>query len=388
MGYKIAIDASRNRSGGARAHLIGIISELKPFQHNIEEVHVWSYKALLDSLPDFPWLIRHCPPQTESSLIKQLLWQYKQLPIEATRHGCNIMLNTDAGTVCPFRPAVTMSRDMLSFERREIGRYGFGKDWLRLFILRFVQIRSLKQAEGALFLTNYAANVIQTWSGKLKKHQVIPHGVGNNFKNNTLKSSYPENKERPIHCLYVSNVTRYKHQWNVAKAIAALREKGHDITLQLIGGGQGPAQKKLEGVLSEIDPGQKFIWQDNFLKHNQIPDALAKADIFIFASSCENMPNTLVEAMSCGLPIACSNLGPMPEVLEDGGEYFDPEDIDTIVGAIETLITDKNKRQYSAYRSKMLAQQYSWERCARDTMEYLIEVLNKSKKNEKVPDLY
>ena len=35
------------------------------------------------------------------------------------------------------------------------------------------------------------------------------------------------------------------------------------------------------------------------------------------------MPNTLVEAMASGLPIACSDRGPMPEVLGDGGVLFD-----------------------------------------------------------------
>ena len=38
--YKVAIDASRNRSGGAKAHLIGIISNCEPERYKIDEVHV------------------------------------------------------------------------------------------------------------------------------------------------------------------------------------------------------------------------------------------------------------------------------------------------------------------------------------------------------------
>ena len=38
---------------------------------------------------------------------------------------------------------------------------------------------------------------------------------------------------------------------------------------------------------------------------------------FIFASTCENMPNILIEGMSSGLPILCSNYLPMPEFLKD-----------------------------------------------------------------------
>ena len=77
-----------------------------------------------------------------------------------------------------------------------------------------------------------------------------------------------------------------------------------------------------------------------FVPHDDLPSLLAGADLFVFASSCENMPNTLVEAMAIGLPIACSDRGPMPEVLRDGGVYFDPENPESIAAAIETLIRD------------------------------------------------
>ena len=47
------------------------------------------------------------------------------------------------------------------------------------------------------------------------------------------------------------------------------------------------------------------------------------------------MLNTLIESTCVGLPIACSNRGPMPEVLEDGGVYFDPENTQSIKRSIE-----------------------------------------------------
>ncbi|MDF1865105.1 MAG: glycosyltransferase family 1 protein [Saprospiraceae bacterium] len=375
MKYKIAIDASRSRSGGGKAHLVGILSELDPSVHGIEEIHIWAYKSILDSLPNLPWIKKHCPKETEMSILKQLYWQYSKLHIEISNQECDILLNTDAGSVCQFHPAITMSRDMLSFERREIARFGFGKDWLRLYILRFTQMKSLKYAAAALFLTKYAADKIQTWTGEINRYKIIPHGIGHNFKDNRLKNKFPENGERPIRCLYVSNVARYKHQWNVALAIEKLRNKKYNINLNLVGGGDGPAQRKLELVLEEIDPQQDYIRQDSFLTHEQIPLIIAESDIFIFASSCENMPNTLIEAMACGMPIACSNLGPMPEILEDGGTYFNPEDVDSIAKAIKSLILNKEKRDYFSLRSKELSQQYSWKRCAKETMDYLIEVL-------------
>ena len=76
----LGINASRGRSGGARAHLIGILSEGDPADQGIREVHVWSYGALLDALPDRPWLVKHQAPALERSLPWQVLWERFSLP--------------------------------------------------------------------------------------------------------------------------------------------------------------------------------------------------------------------------------------------------------------------------------------------------------------------
>ena len=106
-----------------------------------------------------------------------------------------------------------------------------------------------------------------------------------------------------------------------------------------------------------------------------LPKLISKSDIFIFASSCENMPNTLVEGMAIGMPIACSDRGPMPEILEDGGVYFDPEDEVSISKCIEKIITDREIREKIAARAKILSKKYSWEKCSDDTFSNLIKIL-------------
>lgn len=57
----------------------------------------------------------------------------------------------------------------------------------------------------------------------------------------------------------------------------------------------------------------------------------------------------------------------MPEVLEDGGVYFDPEDATSIEAALKRLLDDERLRSRVAERAKELATRYSWERCADDT---------------------
>jgi len=371
----VGIDASRSRSGGATAHLIGILKESNPTEFGIVKLHIWSYKKHLNNLPDYEWIIKHNPPELENSLLIQLWWQYFKFPKELKRAQCDIVLNLDAGSICPFHPSITMSRDMLSFEEGEMKRFNLGFSKLRLLVLKYVQIYSLKRSDGAVFLTKYASEIIQKYTGKLKNYKLIPHGVSNSFKQETDGGNWNNDERGEIKCLYVSNVALYKHQWEVVKAISILRKKNYAVSILFAGGGTGPAQKKFELELNIVDPDRNFTTQIEFVNHNEVPRLLSETDIFIFASSCENMPNTLLEAMSGGLPIACSNRGPMPEVLLDGGEYFNPEDAMSIADAIETLLKEKELRIRKATKAKLLAEQYSWERCGKETWEYLVETL-------------
>lgn len=378
MNLSVAIDASRNRSGGAIAHMIGLIGIAEPEQFGVTQVHVWSYDRLLRALPDRPWLFRHNPPQLERGILKQLIWQRWQFPKEMLRTGCDIVLNTDAGTVGRFRPCVTMSRDMLSYEPGEIDRYGWSKARLRLWLLRHMQNRSLQSADGAIFLTRYAAQVIQMSCGELRNTAVIPHGVREDFRNLKLVSEWPEPGTRDVRCLYVSNAAPYKHQWEVVRAVEALRSEGRPVSLKLVGGGHGKSQAQLEAQIAQSDPKGEFVTQTEFVPHGALSELLKEADLFIFASSCENMPNTLVEGMAAGLPIACSDRGPMPEVLRDGGVLFDPENYRSIATAIGQLIDNDVLRLKVATRGGTLANDFSWRRCAKETFSFVAETYRKA----------
>lgn len=372
-GLSIGIDASRNRSGGAKAYLRGILSEGDPLRHGIREVHVWSFKSLLDSVPDRPWLIKHNPIDLEGALPGQLWWQAAKLSGEVKSAGCDILFTTDASSLCRMKPTVVLSQDMLSYEPGVMRRFGYSVARLRLLAILFLQNRAMRSADGVIFLTRYASGIIQRSCGPLSRVACIPHGVGADFIRAQAAQDWPATDARPIRCLYVSNAAMYKHQWMVVKAIATLRRRGHDLALKLVGGGSGRPQRLLDAEIAVSDPQKVFVTQMDFVPQRELPALLAGADLFIFASSCETMPNTLVEAMAVGLPIACSDRGPMPEVLADGGVYFDPEDADSIAAAVERLVTDPTLRAGVAQRAKRLSEQYSWSRCADETWAFIVE---------------
>jgi glycosyltransferase involved in cell wall biosynthesis len=367
----VGIDASRNHSGGAVANLLGVIGEGDPVSHGIQKVHVWAYKKLLDVLPDASWLVKHNPPELEKSLLRQIWWQYHWLPKEAAKARCDVLYSTDAATVCRFGPMVVMSQDMLSYEPGMMRHFGYGRKRLRLVAILVLQNMAFRRSNGVIFLTRYAAEAIKRSCGILPQVAYIPHGVGRNFKQSRKIQAWPNSGERPISCIYVSPIWEFKHQWVVVRGIEILRKRGHDIVLTLVGGGAGKPKRLLEKQIQVSDSEGKFVRQLGFVPPEELPVHLANADIFVFASSCENMPISLMEAMAVGLPIACSERGPMPEVLGDGGVYFDPEDATSIARAIERIILDANLRGFIANRAKALSEQYSWSRCADETWSFI-----------------
>lgn len=368
----IAIDASRLDSGGGLAHLLGILDITNPAVHRIREIHVWGSRKLLGILPDRAWLIKHNPPAYEKSIPALLWWQATRLAGEIRKAGCQILFAVDGITLCRFRPMVTLNHSLLPFEDRIMPLYGQSKERWRLRVLAAIQKRVFRFADSVIFLTQYSQALVQRHTGRLSDTTVIPHGVNDEFKRESPQVGRPLVPGEPIRCLYVSPLFEYKYNWKLVGPIAGLRARGLDITLELVGGvGRARAKALLDHELAIHDPERKFVKTQAFLPHDEIVRRVAQTDIFLFASGCETFGIALLEAMAAGVPIACSDRSSLPETLQDGGEYFDPEDPASIAAAIDQLVQDPALRQQRACRAWELARSYSWATCATQTWRFV-----------------
>src|SRR5262249_37913182 len=145
--------------------------------------------------------------------------------------------------------------------------------------------------------------------------------------------------------------------------------------LELVGPAYRPALKRLEAALARLDPQRTFIRYTGPVPPHELHDHYAQADLCLFASSCEDMPHRLLEGMASGLPVPWSRLGPMPEVLGEGGVYFDPEQPQDIAAALRKLIESVTLREQLSRSSFTRARAYSWQRCADETFAFLASVV-------------
>jgi alpha-1,3-rhamnosyl/mannosyltransferase len=101
----------------------------------------------------------------------------------------------------------------------------------------------------------------------------------------------------------------------------------------------------------------------------------ASARMLIYPSLYEGFGLPPLEAMASGTPVIVSDVSSLPEVVGDAGIQVDPHDVDALRDAIRLLSEDDER--WEALRSAGLARaaQFSWERCARETLAVYQKVL-------------
>lgn len=373
----IGIDASNISGGGGLTHLVELLRASDPASHGFGRLVLWSSRRTLSKLEPRPWLEMRHEPVLEAGFARRAMWQRYALGAALRDARCDLLFAPGGSFATPFRPVATMSRNLLPFEMRELLRYGLSLATLKTLALRRIQSASYRRASGTIFLTRYARETVLACTGPLRGlDAVVPHGVDDAFRRAPRPQRRVEecSEVHPFRWLYVSSVEPYKHQWHVAAAVAQLRAQGLPVAIDFIGSGNPAASKRLRGALDRLDRAGHFLRWHGGVEHRALPGYYAQADAFAYASSCENLPNILLEAMASGLPIAASRRGPMPEVLGEAGDYFDPEDPVSIMTALRRQLLDDQWRARSAALAHEAAQGYSWRRCAAETFAFLRKV--------------
>ena len=383
MALNLAIDATNLRGGGGITHLVELLSVFQPAAHGFNRIVIWGGTTTLRMIEDKPWVDKRNPPELDKGFLHRTFWQFLHLSQSVRKARCDILFVPGGSYAGNFQPVVTMSQNLLPFEMLELRRYGWTFFTLKLLLLRLTQSFTFRKADGIIFLTEYARDIVLRVTGKCRgKICFAPHGLNPRFSQ-APKEQRPitnYNNANPYRVLYVSVIDQYKHQWHVVEAIAILRKQGFPIALDLVGPAYPAALNRLNESIDQCDVDRSWIFYHGAIPFSALHHQYLQADLGLFASSCENMPNILLEMMASGLPIACSNRGPMPEVLGAGGVYFDPERAADIARAVLELIESSELRTEIAEASSQSAKQYSWQRCADETFGFLSSVAQEYKR--------
>ncbi len=376
---RIGIDATNVGGGGGITHLKEILLNLDFTQLPQESIiFVFSSLNILKKLPDFPGLEKISHRLLNSGLFNRLFFQLFVFD-EIIYKNCDILLSITGDYFGKFKPVIGMSRNMLLYDRLAWKDMKSFSEKSRFYLNFLKQKRSFLNSTGIIFISNHAKlEINKVLSITHKKQIIINHGISSKFFDKPrIRSLNQYSKKNPFRFLYVSTVHTYKFHWNVVEAVSSLRKSGYPLELHLVGGIIfKPAGDMLLKSIQLGDPSSEFIFYHGHQAYDEIQKHYQKADGIIFASSCENMPNILIESMASGLPIACSNFQPMPEFLEDGGFYFDPKSIDSIVQAVKELLSSPQEALEKTKSNLERIKKYSWEKTSRETFQFIIDIAN------------
>jgi glycosyltransferase involved in cell wall biosynthesis len=179
--------------------------------------------------------------------------------------------------------------------------------------------------------------------------------------------------------LYVGTYKKAKGVYELIDAVERVSKSVPEFVLNICGYGREEesmrhmiAQKHLEEVIRMVglvDPGDMPRW-------------MQAADMLILPSYEEGMPNAVMEAMACGLPIVASAVGGLPNEVGDcdGAVLIPPKSVDELVAAIMRIVHDRDLRTRMQAASRRRAEEkFSVGQNAAFVLSYLQQVVDRRK---------
>jgi glycosyltransferase involved in cell wall biosynthesis len=97
------------------------------------------------------------------------------------------------------------------------------------------------------------------------------------------------------------------------------------------------------------------------------------ASLAVVPSLYEGFSLPMVEAMACGVPTIASKTSCLPEISGNALAYFDPRSVEEMAACIQKVLRDSGLRIGLQQKGIVRAREFTWERCARETLEVLMK---------------
>lgn len=170
--------------------------------------------------------------------------------------------------------------------------------------------------------------------------------------------------------------------WSYPRLLSAGRivhQKGLDLAMRALGdlrdfdwewsiAGDGPQMPALQSLAKELGIEDRVFflgWQSR----GQLMECYQQANVFLFPSRHEGMPNAMLEAMASGLPVIASCIAGNEELVIDGqtGYLVPSEDVGALQVALKKMLVDPARREQMGKASRQHVQaNYSWESTAQE----------------------
>jgi glycosyltransferase involved in cell wall biosynthesis len=249
------------------------------------------------------------------------------------------------------------------------------------FVYRFL-LNSVRNAEAILSIShNTKADIMRILRIPGEKIKVVHLGIAGEFRSPVSSETAQKVRERyqlpSEFILYIGNFFPFK---NLPRLFGALHllETENGITIPLvIGGSLHPFfRAKMEQDIAEACLAGRVLLK-GYIQQEDLPCIYHLARAFVYPSLYEGFGLPPLEAMACGTPVACSSTSSLPEIIGDAALTFDPLSMESIAEALRRILCDETVRVDLKAKAQVQAGKFTWEACARQTLELYGEMAGK-----------
>lgn len=209
---------------------------------------------------------------------------------------------------------------------------------------------------------NTKNDIIKYFKIDHKKIEVVY--LGNSLK--IQECSKIEMQLPDVYLLYVGDRRSYKNFETFIKSVAKLLIK--DSSLNIVCAGGKKFGIKETRIFEELGISNKIYYYS--ISNDDLLVYLYKNAIaFVYPSLYEGFGIPILEAFSCGCPVALSDVSSFPEIAGDAGIYFNPKDSVSIREAVKNILDNDNLKNELKNKGYEQLKKFSWEKTAEKTKD-------------------
>jgi glycosyltransferase involved in cell wall biosynthesis len=307
----------------------------------------------------FPGFTCICAPSWSRRPALSMLWHLLILPFLLRRRHFDFFLiaaaNRRALAFCPL-PVIAVVHDLAQYHIP--GKYSR----LRMFYLKKLLPFFVRKAAQLVAVSHSTASDLQQhWKVPAERIEVcyngvsqLPPGEGGWCAKNQL--------EPGKYILYVSRIEHPgKNHLALLQAFASLPEQLRQQYKLVLAGSDWKDAELVKAAARQSVAAEQIVFT-GFVKREDLREAYTQARMYIFPSRFEGFGLSLLEAMACGTPCACSDNSSLGEIGQGAALLFPPENVQQMASAIERLLSDEGLRTELREAGYRKIADYDWKK--------------------------
>jgi glycosyltransferase involved in cell wall biosynthesis len=251
-------------------------------------------------------------------------------------------------------------------------------------VFRWATALALRSSEAVIAGSESTrADVLRAYNIDADWVSVIPYAAGAAFHPRSADEVHAARRSYQLPDRYVFYLGSNKPHKNLSRLVEAwawIRDSlpgGTDWRLVIAG--EWDRRYPQARLLAEgLGLGAEVQWLGR-VEEKDLPALYSGAGVFIYPSLYEGFGLPVLEAMACGVAVACSGSSALAEVAGDAGLRFDPMSVDAIARALRRLLADDDLRQQLREKGLDRAARFSWRRTASETLAVSRKLLSAGK---------